>query len=84
MPGGFFARVDVTAMDDFYFDVPTDHDQKSRPYSLTNLKLGYEHHNWSVYGWLRNAFDKQYAVRGFYFGNDPRIGWEAAALQAVR
>jgi iron complex outermembrane recepter protein len=79
--GGFFARVDVTAMDDFYFDVPTDHDQKSQPYSLTNLKLGYEHRNWSVYGWLRNAFDKQYAVRGFYFGNDPSIGWEPRLYQ---
>ncbi|MDQ2640152.1 MAG: TonB-dependent receptor plug domain-containing protein [Pseudomonadota bacterium] len=75
LPQGFFARVDVTAMDGFYFDVPTDHDQKSRAYALAHLKAGYETGRWSIHGWLRNALDKQYAVRGFYFGNDPRIGW---------
>jgi outer membrane receptor protein involved in Fe transport len=70
-PLGFMARVDVTAMDAFYFDVPTDHDQKSRSYALANLKLGYEAGNWSVHAWLRNAFDEHYAVRGFYFQNEP-------------
>jgi outer membrane receptor protein involved in Fe transport len=72
---GLFARVDFTAMDDFYFDVPTDHDRKSRPYTLTHLKLGYEQARWSVYGWVRNAFDKDYAVRGFFFSNEPPA-WE--------
>jgi iron complex outermembrane receptor protein len=75
LPQGFFARLDVSAMDGFYFDVPTDHDQKSRAYMLANLKAGYETSHWSIHGWLRNALDKQYAVRGFYFGNDPRAGW---------
>jgi outer membrane receptor protein involved in Fe transport len=74
-PGGFFARIDVSATDAFYFDVPTDHDQRSRAYVLTHLKVGFERHNWRIHGWLRNAFDRQYAVRGFYFGNDPRAGW---------
>src|SRR5690606_2208772 len=73
---GFFARVDATAMDDFYFDVPIDHDQKAGAHALTHLKIGYERAQWAVHAWLRNAFDRQYAVRGFYFGNDPRIGWE--------
>jgi iron complex outermembrane recepter protein len=75
-PEGFFARIDVSAMDNFYFDVPLDHDQKSRAYALTHLKAGFAGGRWSVHGWLRNVFDKQFAVRGFYFGNDPRIGWE--------
>ena len=44
-------------------------------YALAHLKAGYETGRWSIHGWLRNALDKQYAVRGFYFGNDPRIGW---------
>ena len=26
--------------------------------------------------WARNIFDKDYAVRGFEFGNDPRDGYE--------
>jgi outer membrane receptor protein involved in Fe transport len=70
-PLGFMARVDVTAMDAFYFDVPTDHDQKSSAHALANLKLGYEAESWSVHAWLRNAFDEHYAVRGFYFQNEP-------------
>jgi outer membrane receptor protein involved in Fe transport len=74
-PAGFFARVDLTATDDFYFDVPTDHDRKSRAHALAHLKVGFERENWRVHGWLRNAFDEQYAVRGFYFANDPRTGW---------
>lgn len=75
-PSGFFVRADATAMDDFYFDVPTDHDQQSRAHALAHFKVGFERGQWQVHGWLRNAFDKQYAVRGFHFGNDPRIGWD--------
>jgi outer membrane receptor protein involved in Fe transport len=72
---GFMARMDLTAKDAFYFDVPTDHDQKSKAYALANFKIGYERERWSAYAWLRNAFDKQYAVRGFYFENEPP-DWE--------
>jgi iron complex outermembrane receptor protein len=68
---GFMARVDVSAMDAFFFDVPTDHDQKSDAYALVHLKAGYESERWSVHAWLRNAFDKDYAVRGFFFQNEP-------------
>jgi iron complex outermembrane recepter protein len=74
-PAGLFARVDLTAMDDFYFDVPTDHNQKSRAYSLTHVKFGYRQARWSVYGWVRNVFNEDYAVRGFYFSNEPP-DWE--------
>jgi len=69
--GGFMARVDFTAMDAFYFDVPTVTDQKSQAYTLTHVKAGYESGKWSIYGWVRNVFDKEYAVRGFYFQNEP-------------
>jgi outer membrane receptor protein involved in Fe transport len=70
-PSGLMARVDVAAVDSFYFDVPTDHDQQSDAHVLTNLKLGFEAQRWSVHAWLRNAFDEGYATRGFYFGNEP-------------
>lgn len=66
---GVFARVDVTATDDFYFDV--SHDQKSTAFELVNARLGYEKDSWLVSLWARNLFDKEYAVRGFYFGNEP-------------
>ncbi|MET0280662.1 MAG: TonB-dependent receptor [Steroidobacteraceae bacterium] len=74
-PAGVFARVDVTAMDAFYFDVPTDHDRRSQAYSLTHVKFGYEQARWSLYGWVRNVFDEDYAVRGFFFSNEPP-DWE--------
>jgi iron complex outermembrane receptor protein len=68
-PGGLFARLDVTARDAFYFDV--SHNQTSRPYELANARVGYRADNWSVQLWARNLFDRHYAVRGFYFGNEP-------------
>ncbi|MDH4073975.1 MAG: TonB-dependent receptor plug domain-containing protein, partial [Gammaproteobacteria bacterium] len=70
-PSGWFARADVTGKDDFYFDV--SHDQVSEPYSVTNLRLGYATERWTAQAWLRNAFDERYAVRGFYFGNEPPL-----------
>jgi outer membrane receptor protein involved in Fe transport len=66
---GFFVRLDASARDAFYFDV--SHDQESRSYELLNARIGYETDSWSAQLWARNLFDKKYAVRGFYFGNEP-------------
>jgi outer membrane receptor protein involved in Fe transport len=68
-PSGIFARLDVTARDAFYFDV--SHDQASLSYELANARVGYEADTWSIQLWARNLFDRYYAVRGFYFGNEP-------------
>lgn len=68
-PTGFFARLDATAKDAFYFDV--GHDQKSEPFELLNARLGYEGESWLLSLWAKNLFDEYYAVRGFYFGNEP-------------
>jgi outer membrane receptor protein involved in Fe transport len=68
---GWMARVDASAVDAFYFDVPTDHDQRSQAYELVHFKVGYEAERWSVHAWMRNVFDQTYATRGFYFVNDP-------------
>ncbi len=68
-PNGFFARLDASAKDAFYFDV--SHDQKSAPYQLLNARIGLEAEFWLVSLWGRNLFDQKYAVRGFYFGNEP-------------
>ena len=68
-PSGFFARLDATARDAFYFDV--SHDQRSRAYELLNARIGYDAERWSLQFWGRNLFDREYAVRGFYFGNEP-------------
>ena len=66
---GVFARLDVTARDSFYFDV--SHDQRSTAYELVNARIGYAGTDWTVQLWARNLFDQHYAVRGFYFGNEP-------------
>jgi iron complex outermembrane receptor protein len=69
-PRGWTARAEVTALDSFYFDVPPN-DTRSNSYVLTNLQAGYEAERWSAYLWGRNVFDQVYAVRGFFFGNEP-------------
>jgi outer membrane receptor protein involved in Fe transport len=66
---GFFARLDITARDAFYFDV--SHDQKSEAYELVNARIGFDGGGWLVELWARNLLDERYAVRGFYFGNEP-------------
>jgi len=66
---GWFARVDVTGKDAFYYDY--SHDQQSESYERVNLRLGKTWDEWSVFLWGRNVFDATYYVRGFYFGNEP-------------
>ena len=66
---GWFGRIDLSGKDEFYFDF--SHDLKSRPYELVHARAGFAAGRWSVSAWARNIFDKAYAVRGFYFGNEP-------------
>jgi len=66
---GWFARIDASAKDGFYFDV--SHDQKSVAYELVNARIGFEAADWTGQLWVRNLFDEAYAVRGFFFGNEP-------------
>ena len=68
-PSGWFGRIDVTGKDEFYFDV--SHPQKSQPHEIVNARLGYDAASWTVQFWARNLFDENYAVRGFFFGNEP-------------
>jgi outer membrane receptor protein involved in Fe transport len=35
------------------------------------MRVGYEGGHWAASLWVRNVFDEAYAVRGFYFSNDP-------------
>ena len=68
-PSGWFARADFVARDAFYFDV--SHDRRSEPYELVNARVGYDADSWRVQLWGRNLADRRYAVRGFFFGNEP-------------
>ena len=69
-PRGPFARVDVTGMGGYYFDLPPNQ-TTSHPYGLLNAKIGWETRRWSAYLSGRNLLDKRYPVRGFYFGDVP-------------
>ena len=66
---GWFGRIDITGRDAFYFDV--SHNQRSESYALFNARFGYENESWRFQLWARNLGDEYYAVRGFYFGNEP-------------
>jgi len=69
-PSGWVARVGVTALDNFYFDVPPN-DTRSKAYALTNIQFGFQAERWSAMLWGRNVFNETYAIRGFFFGNEP-------------
>lgn len=66
---GWFARIDATLKDAFYFDV--SHDQRSESWALFNGRVGFDAGEWTAQLWAKNLFDERYAVRGFYFGNEP-------------
>ena len=38
---------------------------------VLDLRAGREWGSWTVEAWARNMLDEDYAVRGFYFGNEP-------------
>ncbi|MEM9173031.1 MAG: TonB-dependent receptor [Pseudomonadota bacterium] len=66
---GWFARADVVAVDEFFFS--NSHDQRSDAYELLHLSAGFARDRWQVTAWARNVTDEAYAVRGFFFGNQP-------------
>ena len=68
-------KANVEGMGSYYFS--NTHDQKSDPYSLLNSSLEYMYGDFGVTLWGRNLTDKEYNVRGFYFGNDPSKYYEA-------
>jgi len=51
------------------------HSQKISGYSLINASVGYQLGSTTIRLWGRNLGDKDYAVHGLYFANDPRKGY---------
>ena len=73
-PGGWFARADYTGKDGYaidYCQVADCNDPETAAYQVLDLRAGREWGAWSVEAWCRNVLDEEYAVRGFYFGNEP-------------
>jgi outer membrane receptor protein involved in Fe transport len=67
---GVYLRVDVTGMGSFLYDLPPN-DTRSHAYALVNGRIGWQNEHFEVYLWGRNLLDKNYTVRGFYFGDEP-------------
>lgn len=51
------------------------HNQEIAAYSLINASVGYQLGAVTIRAWGRNLADKDYAVHGLYFANDPRKGY---------
>lgn len=41
--------------------------------AVLHASLKWQAENWQVTLWARNLTDEDYGIRGFYFGNDPRL-----------
>ena len=81
-------NISVDGKDEFYFSdtryyeyeegvfspIPED-DIKSEAVVLLNASISYLQDNWQLKVWGRNLANKDYANRGFYFGNDSRDGY---------
>jgi iron complex outermembrane recepter protein len=64
------ADINLQGRSDFYFS--DGHDAMSPAYDLLNANLIYQWDKWRFTLWGRNLTDKDYFMRGFFFGNDPR------------
>jgi outer membrane receptor protein involved in Fe transport len=74
LPQGWFARADYSGKDRYTIDYCQSadcNDPQTRPYQVLDLRAGREWGQWTAELWLRNALDEDYAVRGFWFGNEP-------------
>lgn len=67
-------NISLQGKDAFYYS--DGHNARSSSYELLNMRLSYQLKQWELSAWTRNALDQDVAVRGFYFGNDPRDGYQ--------
>ena len=66
----------------FFYDLPPN-ETRSNAYGLVNGKLGWENRRYEAYLWGRNLLNKNYTVRGFYFG-EPSVSDQTVAGLPVR
>ena len=66
---GFFASLELTKKDSYYFS--DSHDQMNDSYQIINSNIGIKKKGFSFSIWGKNIFDQRYIDRGFYFGNEP-------------
>ena len=66
----FSARLEFEGRSDSFYGYY--HNQKISGYSTFNASLGYDFGAFTIRAWGRNLGNKDYAVHGLYFANDPR------------
>jgi hypothetical protein len=70
VPRGLYARLDLSGMSRFYYDLPPN-ETHSSAYALLHLRAGYDTPRWSAGLYVRNLTNRAYTTRGFYFGLEP-------------
>ena len=66
--------LEVDVKDEFYYSF--SHDQRSDQQHIVHTSVNVALGDWQLSVYARNLFDQTYANRGFYFGNDPRDGYQ--------
>lgn len=69
----------VDGKDKFYYS--DSHNEQSQRIALVHASVNYQLADWQVSLWARNITDRDYGVRGFFFGNDPRIEYAARGYE---
>ena len=69
----------VDGKDKFYYS--DSHNEQSQRIALVHASVNYQLADWQVSLWVRNITDRDYGVRGFFFGNDPRIEYAARGYE---
>lgn len=72
--GPWSARLAFQGRDGFFFS--NSHNAEADSSNVVNAKVGYDAQRFSVSVWGRNLTDEDTQVRGFRFGNDPRLVYE--------
>ncbi|MBA35974.1 MAG: TonB-dependent receptor [Oleispira sp.] len=63
--------LEAESKDKFYYS--DSHDEQSAAYALLHARIEYSRSNYSFALYGRNITNRDYAVKGYYFGIDPRL-----------
>lgn len=69
----WYAELGAEGRDAFFFS--DSNNIRSKPYELFDATLGFASGAWNAKVWVRNLGNQDYFIRGYFFGNDPRIGY---------
>ncbi|PTB85495.1 hypothetical protein C9927_00990 [Pseudidiomarina aestuarii] len=73
------AVVQVDAKDGYYYS--DSHFSRAEAVELLHARIDWRVGGWNLSAWARNLTDETYGIRGFFFGNDPRIEYAARTYE---